>query len=360
MADQSASGGNGDNLEKGLEVSLPKALDMGQERQELQEGHDAALSGLNDLAAQRASIEARHERDLAQIQAFHEMELEGLEEERAPLIRDKARFEGEIRSYGSKVSHWKGRLRTLASKPDALRGDQLLFAAFATHGDTSHEGLERITVLDDEVRENHGAVFVIVQDGNMAFGRIRQHNEGLLIDTSKEDGSSSEDRVERVRLPLQPYDIGGGENSPAFGYVSGNFDALKKDEYSYDPIVGRTADEDDEIKGAVGLSKTQIEGSQLPLSDPTHIRVLDEFTDDIDVENLLQRGNEDFILTGNAAGEFLHRFFDSRLVQISENGKEAAVSEASRLSVLALKLGIHIDLSKLVKFKPNLLGFDEI
>ncbi len=284
------------------------------------------------------------------------MELEGLEEERAPLIRDKVRLEGELKSHRGKVSHWKGRLRTLASKPDALRGDQLLYAAFATGGDTSHEGLERIAAVDNAIRENHGAVFVVVQDGNMAFGRTRQYNEGLLIDTSK--GDDSQDGVDRVRIPLAPYDVGGGERSPAFGFVSGNFDELKKDEYSYDPVVRRTGDEDDEIRGAVGMSKTQIEGSHLPLTDPTHISVLEEFTGEVDAEELLQRGgNEDFILTGEAAGRFLHRFFDSRLAQISQWDKDAAVKEASRLPVLALQLGINIDLSKLERFKP---GFDEI
>lgn len=355
MADQSASGGNGDGIEKGPEVSLPKALEAGEERQGLEAGHSAALSGLNDLEARRSEIQARHERDLAQVQAFHEMELEGLKEERAPLIRDKVRLEGEIKSRGSKVSHWKGRLRTLASKPDALRGDQLLFAAFATGGDTSTEGLERIAAVDDAVKENHGAVFVVVQDGNVSFGRLRQYNEGLIIDTSKDsDSGSSEDRIDRVRLPLQPYDLGGEETSPAFGYVSGNFDDPKKDEYSWDPVIHRCGDDDDEIARGSWLSKAQIEGSHLPLTDPTHVRVLEEFTDDVDAEKLLKRGvAEDFILTGQAATEFLHRFFDSRLVQISEWSKEAAVKEASRLPVLALQLGVRIDLSKLEKFKPD-------
>lgn len=356
MTDQGANGGNGDSAEKGPEVSLPKALDAGEERQEFQEGHDAAISGLNDLTARRNAIDARHERELAQIQAFHEMELAELEEERTPLVRDKVRFEGELRSHSGRVSHWKGRLRTLASKPDALRGDQLLFAAFATGGDTSREGLERIAAVDEVVKENHGAVFVVVQDGNMAFGRTRQYNEGLLIDTSK--GDDSEDGVDRVRIPLQPYDIGSGENSPAFGFVSGNFDDIKKDEYSYDPVVGRTGDEDDEIRGAVGLSKTQIEASHLTLNDPTHVTVLEEFPEEVDAEEVLQRGSkEDFILTGKVAVEFLHKFFDSRLAQISEMDKEAAVREASRLPVLALKLGVNIDLSKLENFKP---GFDDI
>ncbi|HET7673608.1 MAG TPA: hypothetical protein VFK11_03800 [Candidatus Saccharimonadales bacterium] len=355
MTDQSANGGNGDGAEKGPEVSLPKALDAGQERQEFQEGHDAAISGLNDLTAKKTSVETRHERELAQLQACHEIELAELEEERAPLIRDKVRYEGELKSHSGRVSHWKGRLRTLASKPDALRGDQLLYAAFATGGDTSREGLERIAAVDGAVKENHGAVFVVVQDGNMAFGRTRQYNEGLLIDTSKDD----EGGVDRVRVPLQPYDVGGGERSPAFGFVSGNFDEIKKDEYTYDPVVDRTGDEDDEIRGAVGLSKTQIEDSHLPLTDPTHIRVLEEFTGEVNAEELLQRGgNEDFILTGNAAGKFLHQFFDSRLAQIGEHDKDAAGKEASRLSVLALKLGIHIDLSKLVKFKAGLFNVD--
>ncbi|HEX5456018.1 MAG TPA: hypothetical protein VFW77_01495 [Candidatus Saccharimonadales bacterium] len=356
MTNQGASGGNGDEVERGPEVSLPKALETGQERQEIIDGHDAAVSGLNDLTARKNDIEARHERELAQIRAFHEMELGGLEEERAPLIRDKTRFEGELKSHSGRVSHWKGRLRTLASKPDAPRGDQLLFAAFATHGDTSQEGLERIAAVDDAVKENHGAVFVVVQDGNMAFGRTRQYNEGLLIDTSK--GDDSEDGVDRVRVPLQPYDVGDGERSAAFGFVSGNFDDPKKDEHSYDPVLDRSADEDDEVEGGGWLSRTQIEASHLPLTDPTHIRVLEEFTGEVDAEELLKRGGkEDFLLTGEAAGKFLHQFFDSRLAQISEWDKDAAVREASRLPVLALHLGIHLDLSKLERFKP---GFGEI
>lgn len=352
MADQGASSGKGDGIEKGPEVSLPGALDVGADHQRLIDERIAATTGLDSLEARRQAIQARHERDLAQVKAFHEMELEDLEDEQTPLVRDKARLEGEVKSHQGKVSHWRGRLRTLASKPDALRGDQLLFAAFATGGDTSTEGLERIAAVDDAVRENHGAVFVVLQDGNLSFGRTRQYNEGLLIDTSK--GDSSEDGVDRVRIPLQPYDVGDGERSPAFGFVSGNFDDLKKDEYSYDPVIGRTGDEDDEIKGAVGLTKTQIEGSHLPLTDPTHIKVLEESPGEVNAEALLQRGaNEDFILTGEAAGTFLHRFFDSRLVQIGKWDEEAAVKEASRLPILALQLGVRIDLSKLERFKPD-------
>lgn len=357
MTDQDATGGDDNSAERGPELSLPRALQTGEERQEAMDGHDAAIGGLNDLSAKRDDILARHQRDLAQVQAFHEMELEGLEEERAPLIRDKARFEGEINSFNSRVSHWKGRLRTLASKPDALRGDQLLFAAFATRGDTSQEGLERMAALDDSVKENHGAVFVVVQDGNLAFGRIRQYNEGLLIDTSKEDDAVG--HVDRVRLPLQTYDVGGEERSPAFGYVSGNFDDPKKDEYGYDPVIHRHAERDDEVEGSSWLAKVQIEGSHLPLTDPTHVQVLEEFTGEVNAEELLKRGDDEgFILTGVAAGEFLHRFLDSRLVQISEWGdKETATKEASRLTVLALQLGVRVDLSKFEKFKPD---FNEI
>ncbi|HEX5798293.1 MAG TPA: hypothetical protein VFX79_02960 [Candidatus Saccharimonadales bacterium] len=357
MAGAGNDSGANNGAEKGPEVSLPGALNAGEEHQGIAGEQGAIRNGLDELEARREDIEARHERDLAQVKAYHEIELEELEGQQAPLVRRRAELEGEVKSQQGKVSHWKGRLRTLASKPGALRGDQLLYAAFATNGDTSRDGLDTMAEVDDTVRENGGETFVVLQEGHLSFGRIREDNEGLLIDTSLESDSSSPDYIERVRLPVQSYDMGGQETSYAYGWVSGNFDERKHD-YSQDPVLHRHKDEDDEVKGGGWLCKVQIEGANLHLTDPTSLRILDEFDGEVKAEELLKRGDDGFMLTGEAASKFLHQFIDSRIGQISDEwDTEASAREASRWSALASRLGVSVDLTKLERFKP---GFDDI
>lgn len=355
MPDQGDSPENG--IEKGAHVSLPGALNVGEERRGLVGQEGEVLGELNGLEARRQAAEERHERDLGQVQAFHEMELKALEKEGAPLVRRRVELEGEIKSQQGKVSHWKGRLRTLANKPDALRGDQLLYAAFATYGDTSRDGLDAVAEVDDTVKENDGEIFVVLQDGHLSFGRIREDNEGLLIDTSRESDSSSPDHIERVRLPVQSYDMGDKETSHVYGWVSGNFDG-KKDEHSWDPVLHRTGDEDDEVLGGSWYSKVQIEGSNLHLTDPTSLKILEEFAGDVEAEELLKRGGDGFMLTGETASKFLHKFIDSRIAQINEWDGYAGTREAARWPVLASRLGISIDFSQLKISK--FLGFGDI
>lgn len=325
----------------------------------LLDGHAAygqeLAQALGGITAKRAELEV--EREAAEQRIVDDfnaragalgMERDDLEAKQQRLIARKDRAQKRVVALG-------GELRELAAAPDAERRTVVAYAAFATtQSDFTGEAVDRLTILDEAVRERADEPFVLVQEGLLAFGRVQKANGGLQVDTSE-----SARRSGIVKLPLRGAKISTAPHarrSPYFGWVSTEFDYPKDLSETYDPVLGRCGKDGDVIKpdGYYDkISRFSIQRGHLPLLRPVEIRLagLEDVDLEVDQQYVGQTGQEyaqkaNIFFTGELAEQFLHKVVGARLRYITTStsaGYGEAMSELGRLTTMSTKLGIAVN-----------------
>lgn len=263
------------------------------------------------------------------------MNADYLKTETEKLARRKVAAQKKVGKLGVK-------LQGLAAAPDAARPTILTFAAFkTTEPDFTAEAVGSINRIDEVVRREAGQPFVLTQDGHLAFGKIEEPNDGLIIDTDK-----STNWTEVVQFPVSKTNLTkGGRKKPSYGYLTRTFDGAKYVEEEYDMILKRHGQDGDVIDpNRYPVSSFNLYDGPLALTRPTHLQVAtaESVTAEIEGQNFWSKENS--LFTGESAMEFLHKVVGARLIYITESlGPREAMSEFGHLMAVSAKIGLSIN-----------------
>lgn len=367
MTDAGKGGGEGGGPSLSPDRLLADLMAVGTDLDGHQAREGELASGIDGIASRRTELEEQKAADLRQLDDDYNARQGELGEERAELEAKQAELEADRASAQRRATRLGGRLRKLATAPNARRSTLLTYAAFAaTKPNFTAEAVTNLTGLDEAVQGAAGQPFLLVQGHNLAFGKIHSDSDGLLVGIEPARGQRSE-RV-TVELPLAHTNTAThASRHPYFGWVSTGFDQPRDMFDTWDSVLERRA-EDSEVTNPDGrggtMSHFNLQEGDLPLLSPTVIRL--GTAEDAAPPAEAEAGQDDvwekddLLFTGPTAVALLHRVVDARLTLLDREIFEgdSASAELGRVMGITARLGIRLDPRK-IPAHERLIGVTE-